>query len=384
MLKTRHIAALAGALALAGVSGAASATEIRFSLDWKLQGVHAWYYLAEEKGYFAEEGLEVTIDQGEGSAATVTRILSGAYDAGFGDMNAIIQNAAARPGEAPVMVYQIYNNPPFAVLTTADGPIATLSDLEGRAVAAPPGSASTKLFPALAEAAGFDASKVEQLSIAPNLQEQMLIQGQVQGALVFNVTAYINLLGQGRDPDGDFRWFPYGEAGLDIYSNGVMVSRSSGRKTRRRWRASCAPNHSAPCRTPCADPTRARRSCFARVEAAPRPRSNRRGRRPRLCRIGEPCIVSPERCELGIGDLRHRSPAPASIDTIVSIYELPMTPGAAEVYHTAEFPARRLEERRSAFRTHGTDSGGPPCRVWRAAPSHPPERASARASRSRL
>ena len=48
----------------------------------------------QDKGYFRAEGLDVTIDQGEGSAATVTRIMSGAYDAGFGDMNAIIQKAA--------------------------------------------------------------------------------------------------------------------------------------------------------------------------------------------------------------------------------------------------------------------------------------------------
>jgi len=66
------------------------------------------------------KNLDVTIDQGEGSAATVTRVMSGAYDAGFGDINAIIQNAATKPAETPVMVYMIYSKAPFALLTKAD------------------------------------------------------------------------------------------------------------------------------------------------------------------------------------------------------------------------------------------------------------------------
>ena len=211
------------ALSLAGPASA-DGIPIKFTLDWKIQGVHGWFYLAEEKGYFDAEGLDVTIDQGEGSAATVSRIMSGAYDAGFGDMNAIIQNAATNPDDAPVMVYQIYNQPPFAVLTKTGGAVESLASLEGLKVGAPPGSASTKLFPALASAAGFDPDKVELISVKSNLQEQMLVQDQVSASLVFNVTSYLNILGIGMDPDKDFTWYPYGASGLDIYSNGVMVS----------------------------------------------------------------------------------------------------------------------------------------------------------------
>ncbi len=85
----------AGTLTLAQAAGP---TKIKFTLDWKIRGLHAWYYWAKAKGYFKDENLDVTIDQGEGSAATVTRIMSGAYDAGFGDINAIIQNDRHQAG----------------------------------------------------------------------------------------------------------------------------------------------------------------------------------------------------------------------------------------------------------------------------------------------
>ena len=78
-------AALMLSLVLAPARAETPATKIRFTLDWKIQGIHAWFYWAKAKGYFKAENLDVVIDQGEGSATTVTRIMSGAYDAGFGD-----------------------------------------------------------------------------------------------------------------------------------------------------------------------------------------------------------------------------------------------------------------------------------------------------------
>ena len=61
--------------------------------------------------------------------------------------------------------------------------------------------------------------------MAPNLQEPMLIKGDIDAALVFNITSYFNLVLNRQDPDKDYKWFSFGDYGLDLYSNGVMVSR---------------------------------------------------------------------------------------------------------------------------------------------------------------
>src|SRR5712671_1102512 len=146
-----RLAVLAFGLALsASAAFAEDVTKIRFTLDWKIQGIHSWFYWAQDKGYFAAEKLDVTIDQGEGSAAAVTRVMSGAYDAGFGDANAVIQTAALKPGDAPLMVYMIYSKAPFALLTKADSPIKTVKDIAGRKLGTAPGGAALKLLPLLA------------------------------------------------------------------------------------------------------------------------------------------------------------------------------------------------------------------------------------------
>lgn len=332
-LKSILAAALAGAILFAGGAAAQDKAKIRFTLDWKYQGLHAFVYWAQEKGYFAAEGLDVTVDQGTGSAATVTRIVSGTYDAGFGDVNAIIQLAGAKPGEQPKMVYMIYNKPPFALIVKNSSPIKSLKDVIGKKLGTPAGGASGQLFPALAQANGIDASKVEVINMAPNLQEQMLLNDQVDFSAIFTVTSYINLIGLKIDPDKDIRWMYYSDLGIDLYSNGIMVSQKMLKENPKAVAGLVKALNRALIEV--AGQPDAAIAIMMKVE----PLMNAELEKKRLLYALKTHFVTAETDEIGIGAIKPERMA-KGIKTLVDTYKLPNTPAVADIFDSAFLPPK--------------------------------------------
>jgi NitT/TauT family transport system substrate-binding protein len=204
---------------------ATAQTKLKMILNWKYQGPQAWFFIAQDKGYFKAEGLDVEIDQGEGSAASIIKVASGAYNVGFGDINALIDLASKKPAEAPLAVYMIYNVPPFTIAVKKDSPIKSPKDLEGKTIGGPANDGALKLFPAFAKAAKIDASKVNITNMTPNLREQMLRQGQVDAVFGFVNTIWFSAKAIGIDPEKDLRFISYADHGLDLYSNAIVVSK---------------------------------------------------------------------------------------------------------------------------------------------------------------
>jgi NitT/TauT family transport system substrate-binding protein len=335
MLKTLT-ATLVASLAFAGSALAQEAT-IKFTLGWKTQGSDAAFFVARDKGYYKAEGLNVVIDQGEGSGATVTRIMGGAYDAGFGDVNAIIQNAAAKPGEAPVMVYMIWNRPPFAISSKKAAGIAKPKDLEGKTLGGAQGTPTTRLLEVFARKNGVDMSKVKLSNMAPNLQEPLLIKGDIDGALVFNITGYFNLLLNRQDPDKDFNWLSFGEYGLDLYSNGLMVSQKLIKDN------------------PKAVAGLVRATNKAMIEIAKDQSIGMKGvmnfdnlvdekiEKRRLQYSFTELMVSPEMKEIGVGDTKDDRMARA-IGIIAEGYQLARTPAPSEIFSRQFLPPKAERE----------------------------------------
>jgi len=222
MKKLVFAAALAAAT-LSAVPALSAETPIKFSLDWKLEGPAAPFLLAKEKGYFADEGLSVTIDTGAGSLEPINRVASGAYDMGFGDINSLIKFNDQNPGSALKAIYMVYNKPAFAIIGRKSLGVAAPKDLEGKTLGAPAPDGAYAQWPIFVKANDIDASKVTIENVGFPVREPMLAQGAVQAITGFSFSSFINLKTAGVPAD-DISVLLMADYGVELYGNAILVS----------------------------------------------------------------------------------------------------------------------------------------------------------------
>ncbi len=185
------------------------------------QGPTSPFLVALEKGYYKAEGLDVTMDPGQGSAGAVQRVATGAYQIGFADVNATIEYNAKNPGKEVLCVFMAYDFAPFGVYALKKSGIKTPKDLEGKKLGAPVFDASFRLFPAFAKKNGI--TKWEHVNLTPQLREQSLVQGTVDFISGHYFSSMLDLKARGVAFE-DIVAMRYVDFGMDVYGNGIVIS----------------------------------------------------------------------------------------------------------------------------------------------------------------
>lgn len=223
-IATRRTLLLGAAAALAAPRLArAQDARIRFVLNFAYDGSTAPFLYAESKGYFREVGIETQIDSSAGSGDAITRVASGAYQMGIGDMATLVEFAARHGETAPKAVMVVLNRSPSAVISLKSAGIAKPLDLHGKTIAGGAADAPSRLFPAFMQINNVDASKVTRRQVTPQLRDTMLLTRQVDAVTGFDSTVWFNLKARGTRFE-DVNIMYYVDYGLDSYANSILAS----------------------------------------------------------------------------------------------------------------------------------------------------------------
>jgi NitT/TauT family transport system substrate-binding protein len=214
---------LATPFVLRASSGLAATTKVKFSLAAPLDGSTAPFFLAQSKGWYTAAGFNCQFDSSGGSGEAISRVGSGVYEYGIGDINVMMEFNAKNPASAVRDIYMLYYRSPLCVCSLKKSGIKSPKDLESRKLGAAAADGAYRLFPAFSKVTGIDPSKIQWDMVGLQLREAVLARGDVDAILGFDSTMYFGLVAAGIDPD-DIEFIYYSDVGMPFYGNGIIAS----------------------------------------------------------------------------------------------------------------------------------------------------------------
>lgn len=337
----RTILGATGAIALGTPTHEAKAQmkSLKLLLNTSLSGPVSFFLLANARDYLREEGLSVAFSGGGGAAVVVPQVRHGSYDAGYGDISALIERIArGKPNEGPVAVYTTFNTVPFTIAVPANSPLRTPKDFEGRTIVGHAMDAALITFDMLASAAGVDAGKVRIDRASSSMGSQ--VADMLAGRGADGVFGFVNTIIASVAPMGiaakDLRFINYADYLPDMYGNTLFVTRELYRSSPKAITGMVRAFNRA-LRDTVTDPNLA----IDALQAAS-PSIRRDVDYVRLVGTLKSEMAHPEGAKLGIGEMDDAR-LKRLIALIVKVKGLPRTPDLREVFDRSFLPP--LEER---------------------------------------
>ncbi len=204
------VATVAATAVLSFAANAIAAEKIKMTMNWTADSAHLGFAMAQKNGYYADEGLEVELEEGRGSSVAAQMVATGQAELGYADAGAAL-NVASKG--APIKIIStIWKSGQFGVQFLESSGIKEPKDLVGKKLSVPPGSAMVPLVPIFLQANGIAESDVEIVSAAQNATLGLLTSGAIDAVAETPENVVVPLAQQGI------------EAGnMYFYNNGVPL-----------------------------------------------------------------------------------------------------------------------------------------------------------------
>ncbi len=221
-MKNRFLGAIAASFLVCGGVPASANDKVKFVLDWFPAGYIGFTHVGVKEGFFAAEGLDVTIDIGRGGSDAVTRVATGTDDFGAASLSSVMSAAANSPLPAKA-VLAVYSKSPDAIVTKANSGIQTFKDLQDKTLATATFSGSNQVWPLMAKNNGLDADKVKFLKVDNNALGPLLATGNADAVIcwITAVPLYQKLAGPAA---GKLKVITWSDFGLSGYNWSLIAS----------------------------------------------------------------------------------------------------------------------------------------------------------------
>ena len=220
-MKKTIVTVLAGALSLAAAQAALAADKLTLQLKWVTQSQFAGYYVAKDKGFYEEEGLDVEIKPGGPDIAPEQVIAGGGADVIVTWMAAAL--SAREKGVGLVNIAQPFKKAGMELVCPKDGPVKTEADFKGHTLGVW-FFGNEYPFYAWMNKLGYstDGGPDGVTVLKQSFDVQPLIQKQADCISVMTYNEYWQLIDAGYKPE-DLIVFNYTEMGNDLLEDGLYV-----------------------------------------------------------------------------------------------------------------------------------------------------------------
>lgn len=181
------LAVVTGLAGGVGVVKAQDSKKVMVRMDWVISAYHAPFFVGVKNGYYKEQGLDVTVQPGNGSGNVAQTIGNGNGDFATVDGGTMMQLVAKGLPVKAVMGW--FQRSPIGIIYNVKSGIRKPKDIEGKTLVLTNGDAPSALLPAFAKATGIEISKVSIVSTDPSSKNAVVISGKADAVVTFSFLA---------------------------------------------------------------------------------------------------------------------------------------------------------------------------------------------------